>query len=109
LVIYRRAATKPLTTNQIADMVEEHDDSDNDPDYEGQQKKSDSESDMFDMEDEEESAPVTLEAVRRKELPAAEVRVYMEPPVERADGDTDKDSGRIFIKEIYLTCSATVS
>jgi hypothetical protein len=36
---------------------------------------------------------VNLDVVRRQEQPREEIRVYMDPPIERADGDTDKDSG----------------
>jgi len=37
--------------------------------------------------------------IRAGKLPSAEpeVKVYMDPPVERPDGDTDKDSGKIII------------
>ena len=43
--------------------------------------------------DEEEEEGVNLDVVRRQEQPREEIRVYMDPPIERADGDTDKDSG----------------
>jgi hypothetical protein len=49
---------------------------------------------MFDMSDEDDQEEVTMETVRKKEKPQAEIRVYMDPPLERADGDTDKDSGK---------------
>jgi hypothetical protein len=76
-------------------MMDELDDSFEDPDY--KEDKLDSDVDMFDMTDEENQEDVTMEDVRRKEKPQAEIRVYMDPPVERGDGDTDKDSGDIFI------------
>ncbi len=41
-----------------------------------------------------------LDLVRRQEQPREEIRVYMDPPVERADGDTDKDTGEKKIKNI---------
>ncbi len=37
--------------------------------------------------------------VRRQEKPREEIQVYMDPPIERADGDTDKDSGEKKIKK----------
>jgi hypothetical protein len=47
--------------------------------------------DMYESDEEEEG--VNLDVVRRQEQPREEIRVYMDPPIERADGDTDKDSG----------------
>ena len=48
--------------------------------------------DMYESDEEEEEG-VNLDVVRRQEKPREEIRVYMDPPIERADGDTDKDSG----------------
>jgi hypothetical protein len=53
---------------------------------------------MYKSDEEEEG--VNLEVVRRQEKPWEEIRVYMDPPIERADGDTDKDSGEKKIKNI---------
>jgi hypothetical protein len=89
-----------LTANQIADMVEELDDSFNDPDYEGEKTDSSSDSEtnmsvgMGDRAEKEKEEPITMQDLRRrKEQPVDEIRVYMDPPIERADGDTDRDSG----------------
>jgi hypothetical protein len=64
-------------------MFEDIDDSDEDPDYEAESDEDDLASDQEDG--------------RRLAAVAPEVRVYIEPPVERADGDTDRDSGIEFI------------
>ncbi len=47
---------------------------------------------------------MTLDVVRRQEQPREEIRVYMDPPIERADGDTDKDSGEKKNKTILRQC-----
>lgn len=79
-----------MSTYEISQLVEnDGDDSDRDPDYivdeagcsssDDEQEDSSSEQDMF------------VKAGKR--TPAEEeIRVYMDPPVERPDGDTDKDS-----------------
>ena len=54
--------------------------------------------------DEEEEEGVNLDVVRRQEQPREEIRVYMDPPIERADGDTDKDSGEKKNKTVLLQC-----
>jgi hypothetical protein len=81
-------------------MIEELDDSFNNPDYEGE--KSDSSSDnevnmsagMGDRAEEEKEEPIIMKDLqRRTQQPVHEVRVYMDPPVERADRDTNRDSG----------------
>ena len=53
--------------------------------------------DMYESDEEEEG--VNLDVVRRQEKPREEIRVYMDPPIERADGDTNKDSGEKKIKQ----------
>jgi hypothetical protein len=53
---------------------------------------------MYESNEEEEG--VNLDLVRRQEKPQEEIRVYMDPPIERADGDTEKDSGKKIIKNI---------
>ena len=77
--------------------MDELDDEYRDPDYE-EEKNSDVEmfEDDEDKEDEdkENQEVVNLDVVRRKEQPPTEVRVYMDPPVERGDGDTDRDTGQ---------------
>ncbi len=79
--------TKGLTSTQIADKLEndydDYDDDVRDPDYEGDKE---SDADMY------ESDEVNLDVVRRQEQSQEEIRVYMDPPIERADGDTNKDS-----------------
>jgi hypothetical protein len=52
---------------------------------------------MYESDKEEEG--VNLDVVRRQEKPREEIRVYMDPPIERADVDTDKDSGEKKIKQ----------
>jgi hypothetical protein len=69
-------------------MFDEIDDTDEDPDYEAD---SDDEDPASDQEDGRRTAGV-----------APEVRVYIEPPVERAEGDTDRDSGKKLLKEMGL-------
>ena len=68
---YSRKLNPLEITSQLFDEAEESsiDDSDLDPDYKEQE------------EEEEESSD------------EEEVSVFMQPPVERADGDTDRDSG----------------
>jgi hypothetical protein len=58
--------------------------------------------DMYESDEEEEG--VNLDVVRRQEKPREEIRVYMDPPIERADGDTDKDSGEKKNKTILRQC-----
>jgi len=96
--------TPRLTTNQIADLVDDLDDDYRDPDYE---EEKDSDVDMFEDsgdEDEEEEEGVNLDVVRRHEQPSEEIRIYMDPPIERADGDTDRDSGKTCYEVDFLWC-----
>lgn len=78
---------RPLSTNEIADQLEECDDSDKDPDYEDEGGESSS------TEDEDEPVVSLGKMVERRERKEKEIRVFMDPPQERPDGDTDKDSG----------------
>jgi len=54
-----------------------------------------------DMEEDVEAAVEAIEAIEEAEplrgqnSSGPEVRIYMQPPVERADADTDIDSGKI--------------
>jgi hypothetical protein len=76
------------------------DDSDLDPDYR------DSEASGESSEEEEEQACTSTPAVtgwRRRERPKEHTLVYVDPPIERADGDTDMDSGT-FLKTIFNNC-----
>lgn len=74
-----------LTTIEIASMVG-LDDSDMDPDYKESEEEEDS--------SEESEAEMTPAEVAAAET--SEVQIVMEPPVERPDGDTDRDSGKVF-------------
>ncbi len=47
--------------------------------------------DMYERDEEEDG--VNLDVVRRQEQHREEIRIYMDPPVERGDGDTDRDTG----------------
>jgi hypothetical protein len=40
------------------------------------------------------SSKGTQKTIIRASTPREEIRVYMDPPVEKGDGDTDVDSGR---------------
>ncbi len=64
---------------------ESFDDSDADKDYEEEKDNSSSE----DTSDDENHTITAIKAPKK----GKEVRVYMDPPVEKAEGDTDKDSG----------------
>lgn len=64
---------------------EDLDDSDADKDYEPG-----SEEDDIDTEDEGE-----LDVVLKQHGPTPEFRIAMAPPIERADADTDCDSGKL--------------
>jgi hypothetical protein len=81
-------------------LENDYDDYDNyydyvrDPDYEGDKE---SDVDMYESNEEEEGG--NLDVVRRQEQPREEIRVYMDPPIERADGDNDKGSGEKKIKQ----------
>ena len=96
--------SKPLSTNEIADQLEEleeNDDSDRDPDYKDREEES-STSSSSDSESEDEGEGVA-QKVNRRVRREEEIRVYMNPPQERADGDTDKDSGNFFqINQFYV-------
>ena len=83
--------SRPMTAAEIADLVDEIDDSDADPDYNAKSGPSDSsdsdndgEIDLADIVDEE-------SGISRGR---AEIRITMQPAVERPDADTDVDSGR---------------
>lgn len=115
---YRRRTARLVTTNDIADALDameedSFDDSDADKDYEVEKESSSSSSpedtgDEEERRDEEERLDkgngdeeerLDKEKEKEKERKAlklpkkpTEVRVYMNPPVEKADGDTDKDS-----------------
>jgi hypothetical protein len=68
------------------------DDSDADPDY----RDSDASGESSEEEEEEEEACTSTPAVtgwRSRQRPKEHVMVYVDPPAERADGDTDVDSG----------------
>jgi hypothetical protein len=76
------------TTNQITDYLEQieeqeaMDDSDADPDYTANSNSSS-----------DEDAAVEETEVNRREKKRPEIRVYMQPPVEKAGCGTDRDSG----------------
>jgi hypothetical protein len=55
---------------------------------------------MYESDEEEEG--VNLDVVRRQEQPREEIRVYMDPPIERAYGDTDTE------KKIKQYCGSVV-
>ena len=75
-----------MSTLEIADLLEELDDSDVDPDYENSSSSSSS--------DEENEAGAATSG--------GEHRVFIEPPVERPDAETDHDSGAK--KFFYCKC-----
>ncbi len=81
------------TTNQITDYLEQieeqeaMDDSDADPDYDANSNSSNSSSSS------DEDAAVEETEVNRREKKRPEIRVYMQPPVEKAGCGTDRDSG----------------
>ena len=85
------------TTNQITDYLEQieeqeaMDDSDADPDYTANSNSSSSSSNSSSSSDED--AAVEETEVNRKEKKRPEIRVYMQPPVEKAGCGTDRDSG----------------
>jgi len=97
LLLYRLRTKRnraSLTTNAIADELdslegESFDDSDADKDYEVEKDASSSSSSPADTSDDENHVITAIKASKKRE----EVRVYMDPPVEKADGDSDKDSG----------------
>jgi hypothetical protein len=86
------------TTNQITDYLEEieeqeaMDDSDADPDYTANCNSS-SNSSNSSSRSSDEDATVEETEVNRKEKKRPEIRVYMQPPVEKAGCGTDRDSG----------------
>jgi len=85
------------TTNQITDYLEQMeeqeamDDSDADPDYTANSNSSSSSSNSSSSSDED--AAVEETEVNRREKKRPEIRVYMQPPVEKAGCGTDRDSG----------------
>jgi len=87
---------KVLSTYEISQLVEyDGDNSDVDPDYVEEQNNSSSSSD----EQDDNELDMVARASRMSSA-EPEIRVYMDPPVERPDGDTDKDSGKfIFFHE----------
>jgi hypothetical protein len=90
------------TTNQITDYLEQieeqeaMDDSDADPDYDGNSNSSSSSSSSNSSNSSsssDEDAAVEETEVNRREKKRPEIRVYMQPPVEKAGCGTDRDSG----------------
>lgn len=77
-------------------MVAELDDSDADPDYSFLPEDRDSSSDdeVEEGKDEEDRLPLGAEASTKRGKEGPEVRVYMQPAIERADADSDVDSGK---------------
>ena len=69
---------------------ESFDDSDADKDYEEEKDNSSSSSSSSEDTSDDENHTITAIKAPKK---GKEVRVYMDPPVEKAEGDTDKDSG----------------
>ena len=86
------------TTNQITDYLEQieeqeaMDDSDADPDYDANSNSSSSSSSNSNSSSDEDAAVEETE-VNRREKKRPEIRVYMQPPVEKAGCGTDRDSG----------------
>ena len=87
------------TTNQITDYLEQieeqeaMDDSDADPDYTANSNSSSSSSSSNSSSSSDEDAAVEETEVNRREKKRPEIRVYMQPPVEKAGCGTDRDSG----------------
>jgi len=85
------------TTNQITDYLEQieeqeaMDDSDADPDYTANSNSSSNSSNSSSSSDED--AAVEETEVNRREKKRPEIRVYMQPPVEKAGCGTDRNSG----------------
>ena len=65
------------------------DDSDVDPDY----IKSEASRESSDEEKHPCTSTPTVSGWRRREQPKEHMMIYMDPPLERADADTDGDSG----------------
>ena len=96
---------RKLSTYEIAlflqqDEEENFDDSDKDPDF----MEMDARSDSSDSSDDQDMV------IRANKRPASvpETRVYMDPPVERGDADTDKDSGKyscFYSLFFYIHCT----
>ena len=87
-----------LSVAEIADLVDELDDSDADPDY--MEQGQDVDSSASDQENDDNSLPLGLETKSTRVGP--EYQVYMEPPVERPEADTDKDSGKKKIMIFFI-------
>lgn len=88
----RRAGLTPLDISSLID--EPADDSDRDPDYNNEEEEVSTDTDTEAAVD---GKVKQVKGWNRKDRARPEVRVYMEPPIERADGDTDKDSGNNFL------------
>lgn len=118
--LYRK---RPLrTVNQIVDALEELDteeeeevdDSDLDRDYvdAGGDNESSSDDEPVASSSKSPAKRVRLHArasnaangreVFQARSPQREVLIFMDPPVEKADGDTDVDSGKFFIYYVYF-------
>ena len=83
--------SRPMTAAEIADLVDEIDDSDADPDYDAKSGPSDSSDSDNDGEI---NLAVIVDEERGISRGRAEIRIAMQPEVERPDADTDVDSGR---------------
>ena len=97
MIFYRKRTN--LTLIDIEQKLQKEDDdlfddSDADPDY--RDSDASGESSEEEEEEEEEGFCTSTPAVtgwRSRQRPKDQVMVYVDPPAERADGDTDVDSG----------------
>ena len=83
--------SRPMTAAEIADLVDDIDDSNADPDYDAKSGPSDSSDSDNDGEID---LAVIVDEERGISRGRAEIRIAMQPAVERPDADTDVDSGR---------------
>jgi len=97
LIFYRKRTNLTLVDIEQELLKEDNDlfdDSDADPDY--RDSDASGESSEEEEEEEEEGFCTSTPAVtgwRSRQRPKDQVMVYVDPPAERADGDTDVDSG----------------
>jgi hypothetical protein len=85
-------AARRLNTNQIVNL-DELDDGFRIPEYEWEKREQ-----LGHVRERRGGGSLNLGVVRRQEQLTEEIRIYTDPPVERADGYTNRDTGEKNIK-----------
>jgi hypothetical protein len=86
-------AARRLNTNQIVNKLDELDDGFRVPEYEWEKREQ-----LGHVRERRGGGSLNLGVVRRQEQLTEEIRIYTDPPIERADGYSNRDTGEKNIK-----------